>query len=92
MTRSLRILIALLFLLFSTGAFSSPPVNINTANAKTLASTLKGVGSVKAQAIVDYREKHGLFSSVGSLHSVKGIGETIVAENRENMTTGGEKK
>jgi len=90
MVRSLRILVALLFLLFSTVAFSSSLVNINTANAEALASALKGVGSVKAQAIVDYREKHGLFSSVASLQNVKGIGEMIVEENRENMTTDGE--
>ncbi len=92
MARSLQILVALLFLLFSTVAFSSPPVNINTANAETLARTLKGIGPVKAQAIVDYREKHGLFSSVGSLHNVKGIGEMIVKENRENMTIAAEQR
>ncbi len=89
MARSLRILITLLFLLFSSVAFSDP-VNINTADAETLASALKGVGPVKAQAIVDYREKHGLFMSINMLYNVKGIGEMIIEENKENMTIGEE--
>jgi len=89
MTRSLRIFIASLFLLFSCVAFSNP-VNINTADAETLASALKGVGSVKARAIVDYREKRGLFKSITMLHNVKGIGEKIIEENRDNMTIGEE--
>ena len=32
------------------------PVNINTADAKTLARELDGIGPAKAQAIVDYRQ------------------------------------
>ncbi len=89
MAHSLRILITLLLLLYSGIAFSGQ-VNINTADAETLASTLKGVGPVKAQAIVDYREKHGAFLSINGLYNVKGIGEMIVEENREKMTTGDE--
>jgi len=84
MVRSLRILITSLFLLFSSVAFSNP-VNINTADAEALATALKGVGSVKAQAIVSYREKHGSFMSINALYNVKGIGEKIVEENKENM-------
>lgn len=89
MARSLRIFITLLFLLFSSVALSDQ-VNINTADAETLASMLKGVGPVKAQAIVDYREKHGSFMSINALYNVKGVGEMIVEENKENMTIGEE--
>jgi competence protein ComEA len=31
------------------------PVNVNTADASTLARELDGIGPVKAQAIVEYR-------------------------------------
>ncbi len=89
MTRSLRVLFASFFLLFSSLAFSDP-VNINTADAETLASSLKGVGAVKAQAIIVYREKHGLFMSLNALYNVKGIGEVIVETNKDNMTIGEE--
>ena len=35
------------------------PVNVNSADAETLAKELNGVGLSKAQAIVEYREKFG---------------------------------
>jgi len=49
-------------------------VNINTADAAELAASLKGVGTTKAQAIVEYREANGPFTSVDELANVKGIG------------------
>jgi len=36
-------------------------VNINSADAETIASVLMGVGVEKAKAIVAYREQHGRF-------------------------------
>ena len=47
--------------------------NINTANAATLQRVL-GIGPVKAQAITDYRNQHGLFRSLDELTRVRGIG------------------
>src|SRR6188508_3389306 len=38
-------------------------VNINTADAQTLASGLKGVGESRAMEIVRYREAYGPFAS-----------------------------
>jgi len=38
-------------------------VNINDADATTLAEVLDGVGISRAEAIVSYREKHGKFYS-----------------------------
>ncbi len=95
MARLLRVLVALLFFLFSTVAFSDndssgEPVNINTASVEALADALLGVDRAKAQAIVDYREKHGVFKSINALYGVKGIGEVIVEENRDNMSIGNE--
>ena len=52
-------------------------ININTATAKEL-TTLHGIGRKKAQAIVDYREMHGPFTTLEDLQQVKGISTGIV--------------
>lgn len=57
-------------------------VDINTADAKTMASELPGIGAVKAAAIVEYRKKHGRFTSVEQLSQVNGIGDKTVAKIR----------
>lgn len=48
-------------------------ININTADL-TLLMTLNGIGEVKAQAIIDYRMKHGPFKTIEEIMKVKGIG------------------
>ncbi|MBW3778371.1 ComEA family DNA-binding protein [Aeromonas veronii] len=57
-------------------------LNINTATLAELTS-LKGIGDKKAQAIVDYREKQGKFSSVDQLADVNGIGPATLEANRD---------
>lgn len=57
-------------------------VNINTADLNEL-MTLNGIGKVKGQAIIDYRNEHGPFSSVDELIEVKGIGEKTLEKLRE---------
>lgn len=47
-------------------------VNLNTATKEEL-MTLSGVGDVRAQAIVKYREEHGEFRSIEELMEVEGI-------------------
>lgn len=64
-------------------AFAAQPVNVNTADAATIASSLKGVGQSKAEAIVAYREKNGAFKNAEELVKVQGIGDKTVAANRE---------
>jgi competence protein ComEA len=49
-------------------------VNINTATAEQL-DALPGIGPTKAQAIIDYRNEHGRFSSIEDIQNVKGIKE-----------------
>lgn len=61
------------------------PVNVNTADAKTISESLQGVGLNKAQAIVEYRQKHGPFKSPEDLSLVKGIGERTVELNKDNI-------
>lgn len=53
-------------------------VNINTATLEQL-DTLPGIGPVLAQRIIDYREDHGPFTSLGQLILVDGIGEKKLA-------------
>lgn len=55
------------------GAAAGGPVHLNSATVEQL-DTLPGVGPVTAQKIVDYREKHGAFTSVRELDAVPGIG------------------
>ena len=68
----------------------APPVaaavNINKADAATLASALTGVGTARAQEIVRYRESYGPFKSVDELSDVKGIGKSTLDENRARIT------
>lgn len=60
-------------------------ININAADAATLDRELYGVGAVKAQAIVDYREANGPFASVDELLEVKGIGAATLEKNRARL-------
>lgn len=65
-----------------TAAFASEQlelININTASADILAN-LPGLGPKKAQAIIEYRERNGNFSSIEELVNVKGIGEKMMAK------------
>lgn len=61
------------------------PVNINTADAETLAAELDGIGLSKAQAIVQYRTTNGPFQSADELVEVKGIGTRTVEMNQDNI-------
>ena len=69
----------------STTVLAIEPVNINTADAETLA-TLQGIGEKRAEAIIDYRNRYGPFVSVDDLVKVKGIGVKTVEKNRDRMT------
>ncbi len=77
--------IAALFALAVPMVALAGPVNINTADAATISAELKGVGLAKAQAIVEYRKKHGPFRSADDLSLVKGIGERTVEINRADI-------
>ena len=63
-------------------------VDINTADAATLAETLDGVGMARALEIVAYREAHGKFRTVEQLAEVNGIGMATVEKNRHRIVIG----
>ena len=63
----------------------APSVNLNSADAATLARDLIGVGPAKAKAIVDYRMKNGPFRSIDDLALVKGIGQRLIERNRARL-------
>ncbi|OGO00777.1 MAG: hypothetical protein A2Y58_03485 [Chloroflexi bacterium RBG_13_51_52] len=49
-------------------------ININRAEVWLL-KALPGVGDVKAQAIVEYRNQHGVFRDINELKNVPGFGD-----------------
>ncbi len=63
----------------------SEQVNINLADAETIAMVLDGVGLSKAEAIVDYRESNGDFKAIDDLVMVSGIGEVTVRNNVDKI-------
>lgn len=86
--RLFRYFLLSLCLIITSVAFAEeplPPVNINTADVGTLTATLKGVGLSKAEAIIAYRQSFGAFKSVDELTAVKGIGESLLNKNRDNI-------
>ena len=77
--------IAAAVMLAAAPAVFAGPVNVNKADAETLARELKGVGIDKAGAIVAYREKHGPFRSIADLAQVKGIGVRTLELNQHDI-------
>ena len=77
---------ALAISLLTAFAWATEMVNINAADAATLAQSLQGIGPNKAAAIVHYRETNGPFVTIESLTEVQGIGERTVEINREKIT------
>ena len=76
--------IAILLSLCAFNAFATP-VNINTADAKTISASLSGIGINKAEAIVKYRTEKGVFKTPEELANVKGIGAKTVEKNKKDI-------
>lgn len=56
-------------------------VSLNTADTQTLAAMLDGIGQVKAERIVAWREANGRFERAEQLLEIKGIGEATLKKN-----------
>ncbi len=78
-----------LILLISSSAMSAQApdekININTANAEQISTSMTGIGESKAKAIVEYRKTHGKFKSIQDLENVDGIGMKTVERNKDKI-------
>lgn len=59
-------------------------IYLNKSTVEQL-STLKGIGEIKARAIVNYREQVGGFKAIEDLMKVKGIGEKVLLDNKSRL-------
>lgn len=87
----IKALVVIACLSFSSLSIQAEEVDINHATAEMLAKSLKGIGIKKAEAIVLYRKKHGMFEKLEDLVNVKGIGEKTLSMNKNNIILGKKK-
>jgi competence protein ComEA len=85
------LLLSFAFASFAPALAWAGPVDINTADASTLAKELNGVGPARAQAIVAYRNEHGPFRSIDDLALVKNLPQKVIDNNRELLRVEGGK-
>lgn len=67
-----------------TEALKTGLIDINTANSMEL-QLLKGIGSTKADAIVNYRETSGIFSKKEDIMNVPGIGPATFEKIKDRL-------
>lgn len=61
-------------------------VNINQASRELL-MTLPGIGESRADAIIQYRNDHGFFSSIEDIQKVPGIKQAVFSSIKGHITT-----
>ena len=59
-------------------------VNINTASLEEL-KTLPGIGDIKAEAIISYRESEGAFTAIEDIMNIDGIKESSYEKIKEHI-------
>jgi competence protein ComEA len=64
---------------------ASALININGASLTAL-QALSGIGPVKAQAIIDYREQHGPFKKIDDIKNVSGIGPATYDKIKDHLS------
>lgn len=69
----------------NTGNKSVVKININTAGRDELMQ-LKGIGEKKAEDILNYREKHGVFLAIEELKNIKGIKASLYEKIKDFIT------
>ncbi|MDD3712694.1 MAG: SLBB domain-containing protein [Candidatus Izemoplasmatales bacterium] len=62
-------------------------ININTASLDEL-QTLKGIGEILGQRIIDYRNEYGYFQNIEDIQLVSGIKSSIYEEIKDFITVG----
>lgn len=68
-----------------TDSQNSGKININSASLKEL-DTLSGIGAVRAQQIIDYREKNGGFKSIEEIKNISGIGDKTFEKIKDQIS------
>lgn len=64
---------------------TSSKVNINSATVEEL-KTLPGIGDAKAQSIVSYRSRNGMFQNIEDLMNVEGIKSGVFDKIKDRIT------
>lgn len=59
-------------------------IHLNTASESAL-QELDGIGPALAKRIVEYRETHGKFNSIEDLKNVRGIGDQLFDQIRDQI-------
>ena len=68
---------------------NAEPVDLNQADAETLAENIVGVGPVLAEAIVTYRLENGPFVSTEQLLEIPGLGLKLLEKNEKSLLVDG---
>jgi len=71
----------ILFMIFVISLFAK--IDINTAEMTQLHS-LKGIGHIKAVAIIEYRKEHP-FKKIEDIMKVKGIGKKLFEKMKDDI-------
>jgi competence protein ComEA len=82
-------IVLLLAALLAWAGLALAAVNVNTATKEQL-ETLDGIGPVKAQAIIDYRNKNGPFKKLEDVKNVNGIGDVTFEKIRTHINLTGQ--
>lgn len=69
-------------ILTTTNETTSSKIPLNTATKEEI-ETLPGIGGVKADAILQYREENGAFKSIEDLQAISGIGAKTIEKLEE---------
>ena len=70
---------------YQTNAGEVPRISINQATRDEL-QQLDGIGPSTADAIIQYREEHGLYQTIEDVMKVKGIGNAKFEKIKEKIT------
>ena len=68
---------------------NAEPVDLNQADAETLADNIVGVGPVLAEAIVAYRLENGPFVSTEQLLEIPGLDPKLLEKNEKSLLVDG---
>lgn len=67
------------------GGGNSGPVNINTASKEELCA-LSGIGSGRAESIINYRRENGKFHTIEEIMNVEGIKDGLFQKIKDKIT------